>query len=243
LYARATHILVNSPAYCDYLRGKGVPPEKITYIPYGTDVDMFHPQIDGSAVRSRLGLENHFIALYAGALGQANDIYTLLRAAQRLKAETNIRIVIFGDGKERARLQEEAARLDLDNVLFAGVAPKKEMPAVVASADVCVAILQNIPGFRMTYPNKVFDYMAAGRPTVLAIDGVVREVIETSGGGIFVPPGDDERLAQAILDLSRDPARIRQMGHDARAYLLQHLDRRDKLAETQSLFEKLVRRQ
>ena len=92
----------------------------------------------------------------------------------------------------------------------------------------------------MTYPNKVFDYMAAARPTLLAIDGVIREVIESSGGGIFVPPGDDEKLAQAILDLYRDPARARQMGLDARAYLVQHLDRRDKLAETLALFQKLI---
>lgn len=240
LYARATHILVNSPAYVEYLHGKGVPPQKITFIPYGTDVDMFTPEIDGSPVRRRLGLEDKFIVLYAGALGQANDIYTLLRAAQRLKVEPNIRIVLFGDGKERTRLQEEAARLELNNVLFAGVAPKKEMPAVLASADACLAILQNIPSFRMTYPNKVFDYMAAGRPTVLAIDGVIREVIESSAGGIYVPPGDDEKLAQAILDLYRDPSRAHQMGLDARAYLVQHLDRRDKLAETLALFQKLI---
>lgn len=240
LYAHATHILVNSPAYVEYLLGKRVPPSKITFIPYGTDVDMFTPKIDGSPVRRRLGLEDKFIVLYAGALGQANDIYTLLRAAQRLKTEPAIRIVIFGDGKERTRLQAESARLELDNIVFAGVAPKKEMPAVLASADACLAILQNIPSFCMTYPNKVFDYMSAGRPTILAIDGVIREVIESSGGGIYVPPGNDEKLAQAILDLYRDPARARQMGLDARAYLVQHLDRRDKLAETLALFQKLA---
>jgi hypothetical protein len=76
-------------------------------------------------------------------------------------------------------------------VIIAGVHPKKEMPFVLASSDVCLAILQNIKMFRTTYPNKVFDYMAAGRATVLVIDGVIREVIETSGGGVFVEPGND----------------------------------------------------
>ncbi|HAV77014.1 MAG TPA: glycosyltransferase WbuB, partial [Anaerolineae bacterium] len=96
-----------------------------------------------------------------------NDIDTILRAAERLKDEDKIRFVLFGDGKERSRLESEAERMKLSNAIFAGVRPKKDMPRVVASADVCLAILQDIPMFRTTYPNKVFDYMAAGRGTVL----------------------------------------------------------------------------
>ena len=240
LYARATHILVNSPAYKEYMLSKGVPENKVTYIPYGTDVDMFNPGVDGVSVRKKLGLENKFVVLYAGALGQANDIDTILRAAERLNHESHIRFVLFGDGKERARLKSESARMKLTNVIFAGVCPKKEMPAIVAASDVGIAILQDIPMFRTTYPNKVFDTMAAGRATVLVIDGVSRELIESSNGGVYVHPNDDELLAQKILELSNDPARVRQMGANARAYLVKHLDRRDKLNETLALLEKVV---
>lgn len=240
LYARATHILVNSPAYKEYMVERGVPASKITYIPYGTDVDMFNPNVDGLSVRKKLGLEDKFVVLYAGALGQANDIYTVLGAAKRLKDEDQIRFVFWGDGKERPNLQSEAERLNLKNVIFAGVCPKKEMPFVIASSDVCLAILQNVPMFRTTYPNKVFDYMAAARATVLVIDGVIREVIESSNGGVFVEPGNDELLAKTILELSKDPQRVKQMGANARAYLVQHLDRRDKLDETLLLLKKLV---
>ena len=240
LYARATHILVNSPAYKEYMIGKGVPEKKITYIAYGTDVDMFNPQVDGSSIRSELGLENKFVVLYAGALGQANDIDTILRAAQRLNSADKIRFVLFGDGKERPRLQGEAERMKLTNVLFAGVRPKKEMPLVVASADVCLAILQDIPMFRTTYPNKVFDYMAAGRATVLVIDGVSRALIEDSYGGAYVQPGDDQQLAETILDLSKNIDIVKQMGLNAREYLVKNLDRRDKLNETLDMLMKLV---
>src|SRR5512143_2806277 len=240
LYARATHILVNSPAYKEYLVGKGVPEKKITFIAYGTDIDMFNPGVDGSSVREKLGWKDKFVVLYAGAMGQAHDLYTVLRAAQRLKEEAHIRFAFFGAGKERANLEAEAQRLGLKNVLFAGTCPKKEMPAVIAAADVCLAILQNLQMFRTTYPNKVFDYMASARPTVLVIDGVVRQVIEASGGGVFVEPGNDELLAKTILELSQDPQRVKQMGKDARAYLVQNLDRRDKLAETLQLLERLV---
>lgn len=240
LYARATHILVNSPAYKEYMIGKGVPEDKITYIAYGTDVDMFNPQVDGSSIRAELSLDDKFVVLYAGALGQANDIDTILRAAEQLNNEEKIRFALFGDGKERARLQSVAKRMKLSNVIFAGVRPKMDMPLVVASADVCLAILQDIPMFRTTYPNKVFDYMAAGRATVLVIDGITRTLIESSGGGVFVQPGDDAMLAEKILELSKDPKHVQQMGQSAREYLVKHLDRRDKLNETLGLLEMLV---
>jgi glycosyltransferase involved in cell wall biosynthesis len=240
LYARATHILVNSPAYKEYMVTRGVHASKITYIPYGTDVDMFNPSVDGWAVRRKLGLEDKFVVLYAGALGQANDIYTVLCAAKHLNEEDHIRFVFWGDGKERPNLQTEAERLELQNVIFAGVCPKKEMPFVIASSDVCLAILQNVPMFRTTYPNKVFDYMAAARATVLVIDGVIRQVIESSDGGVFVEPANHELLAMTILELSKDPQRVKQMGMNARAYLVKNLDRRDKLDETLLLLQKLV---
>ncbi len=240
LYARATHILVNSPAYVDYLQSKGIRKNKITFIAYGTDVDMFSPDVDGSHVREKFGLQDKFVVLYAGALGQANDIYTVLRAAERLCDQEKICFVLFGDGKERAQLQAEAERKKLSNVIFAYVCPKKEMPGVLAASDVCLAILQDIPMFRTTYPNKVFDYMAAGRATVLAIDGVIRSVIEESGGGIFVQPGNEEMLAKTILEMANDPQRVKQMGASAREYLVKNLDRRDKLAETLTLLKSLV---
>ncbi len=241
LYARATRILVNSPAYKNYMLGKGVPADKVTYIPYGADVDMFNPSVDGSAMRLKLGLGSGFAVIYAGALGQANDIDTILRAAARLKDELRIRFVLVGDGKERARLQADAEKMGLTNLTFAGVFPKREMPAVVAAADACLAILQDIPMFRTTYPNKVFDYMSAGRATVLVIDGVIREVIEASGGGVFVRPGDDAALAESIRALANNPARAHAMGESARAYLLANMDRRAKLAETLDMLTGLVK--
>lgn len=242
LYRRATHILVNSPAYRDYMLAKGVPENKVTYIPYGTDVDMFNPSIDGSSIRRELKIEDKFVVLYAGALGQANDIDTLLRAAERLKKEESISFVLFGDGKERARLEDEAQRMDLRNVIFAGTRPKKDMPRIVASADACLAILQDIPAFRTTYPNKVFDYMSAGRASVIVIDGITRELIETSRGGVYVKPADDAMLAQKIIELSQNPEQVKEMGVNARQYLVKNLDRSDKLNETLGLLEKLAKK-
>jgi glycosyltransferase involved in cell wall biosynthesis len=242
LYARADKILVNSPAYVDYMTGKGVDPAKVAFIPYGTDVEMFNPQVSGESFRSKFGMVSKFLVLYAGALGQANDIYTLLRAAVRIKDEDRIRILILGDGKEKGKLEIEARLLGLHNVDFGGVLPKKEMPQAVAGADVCLAILQDIPMFRTTYPNKVFDYMAAGKPTVLVIDGVIRKLIETSGGGIYIPPGDDAKLAECLVELSHNQGLLTKMGLSARDYMVKHMDRREKMAETMNLMLDLIRK-
>lgn len=239
LYRRATHILVNSPAYKEYIEEKGIPSKKITFIPYGADVQMFNPDNDCGNLRAELNLQDKFLVLYTGALGQANDIYTILRAAENLRDHNNIRIVIFGDGKERLNLQAYAEKQQLNNVIFAGVRPKHQIPAIIAAADVCLAILQDVPMFRTTYPNKVFDYMAAGKPTILVIDGVIRQIIEESNGGVFVPPGDDRKLSETILSLSSNSNLVRDYGKNARDYLVKHLDRQVMLEKTRELFQDL----
>lgn len=228
LYRRASHILVNSPAYRDYVITKGVPRNKVTLICNGVNPDMFDPDARGESVRRKWNSQGSFVATYAGALGAANDIATLLRAADRLRDHQEIRFILVGDGKEKQNLEAQARKMELPNVIFAGAHSKSEMPGILAASDVCVAILQNIPMFKTTYPNKVFDYMAAGRPIVLAIDGVIRDVIEKSGGGIFVPPGDDETLAHSILQLSIDRDKAAAMGAAARRYVMKYFNRNDQ---------------
>jgi len=240
LYARATHIVVNSPAYRTYLIEKGVSPEKVTLIANGVDTTAFLPRADGKAIRNRYRLDGKFLVTYAGALGLANDIGTLLGAAHRLRDETGIHFLLVGDGKERDHLEAQAKSLHLTNVTFAGPHSKAVMPEFLAASDVCVATLQNIPMFRTTYPNKVFDYMAAGRPTVLAIDGVIREVVETANGGVFVPPGNIEALANAILKLSQDREHAQAMGEAARAYVVENFDRQQQAVVFGSLVKQLI---
>ena len=114
------------------------------------------------------------------------------------------------------------------------------MPEVLAASDACLATLKNIPMFRTTYPNKVFDYMAAGRPTLLAIDGVIRQVIEEAEGGVFVPPGDDVALAEAIRALSCDSEGCLRMGLAARCHVKENFSRLKQAEAFRKLLEKLV---
>ncbi|HEY9231679.1 MAG TPA: glycosyltransferase family 4 protein, partial [Blastocatellia bacterium] len=240
LYRRAAHLLVNSPAYRDYLISKGVPPDKITCIANGTDPLMFDPDAKGASLREALGLGDKFVVTYAGALGLANDVEVILRAAARLREDSQIHFLLVGDGKQRPHLESLARRLNVANVTFTGARPKSAMPELLAASDACVATLKDVAMFRTTYPNKVFDYMAAGRPTVLAIDGVIRRVIEAAAGGVFVPPGDDAMLADAVRALSADRERAAEMGQRARAYVVEHFDRRRQADDFAALLRRLA---
>jgi len=242
LYAQATHILVNSPAYVTYLVNKGIPAAKVSLIANGVDPSMFDPQADGQAMRQELALGDKFVVTYAGALGLANDIETIIRTAARLREEPAIHFLLVGDGKERIPLEQQARDLALTNVTFAGSRPKTCIPDVLAASDACVATLRDIPMFRTTYPNKIFDYMAAGRPTVLAIDGVIREVVEAARGGLYVPPGDDAALAAAVQRLAQDRQQSQAMGTAARTYVVEHFNRHRQAEQFLELVQRLAAR-
>jgi lipopolysaccharide/colanic/teichoic acid biosynthesis glycosyltransferase/glycosyltransferase involved in cell wall biosynthesis len=236
LYARATHILVNSPAYRDYLVARGIKPHKISVVPNGVDPAMFPPGVDGGRIRDEYGLDGRFVVTYAGALGQANDIGTLLAAAERLKDDPGVHFLLVGGGKEKENLRRQVHERQLTNVTIDDPRPKADMPALFAASDACVAILQDIPMFRTTYPNKVFDYMAAGRPIVLAIDGVIRQVVEKAHGGIFVPPGNEVALADAVRHLRDHRSEAEAMGRQGREYVCRHFNRHKQAVD----FEKLL---
>lgn len=232
LYRHADHFVVNSPAYVGYLEGKGVASERISLIPNGADPAMFatsdRPEVRAAArarVRTELDVADKFVVTYAGAMGPANDVGTLLRAAAALRDRREIHFLLIGGGKARKQIEAQAAAMNLENVTFTGPQPKSRMSECLAATDLCVATLRNIAMFRMTYPNKVFDYMAAGRPIALAIDGVVREVVEAASAGVFTPPEDSAALARTIAELAAEPERCAEMGRRGQAYVREHFDR------------------
>ncbi len=222
LYRRADCVMVNSPGFIAHVKQLGAP--RVELVPNGVDPSMFAEDRDASSFRTQHGLADAYVALYAGAHGMSNDLEVVLDAA-RLLLGTRVKVVLVGDGKEKPALMDRAQALGLSNVVFVPSVPKRDMPAVLAAADACIAILKSLEEYKTTYPNKVFDYMAAGRPVVLAIDGVIREVVEAAGGGIFVPPGDPGAMAQAIRNLEGDPGAAREMGLRGRKYVELHFNR------------------
>jgi glycosyltransferase involved in cell wall biosynthesis len=238
LYRRSDKVMVNSPGFIAHVRERGA--RQIELIPNGADPSMFDPADDGAGFRRAHGLEGKFVALYAGAHGMSNDLYIVLGAALLLEKE-NIQIVLVGDGKEKPGLQEIAAKTGLTNVTFVPSIPKAGMPAVLAAADACIAILKPLEEYKTTYPNKVFDYMAAGRPVALAIDGVIREAVEAAGCGLFAQPGNPSALAEAIRKLASDPKQSREMGLKGRKYLEENFSREQMAEKLLALLEEMVK--
>jgi glycosyltransferase involved in cell wall biosynthesis len=228
LYRRADVLMVNSPGFVKHVQRRGA--RRVELVPNGADADMFDPYSTGSGFRQQHQLSGRYVALYAGAHGMSNDLGVVLEAGSILRQRTDIAIVLLGDGKDKPALMAQAERMGLDNVIFAAPVPKAGMAEALAAADACIAILKPIKLYKTVYPNKVFDYMAAGRPVICAIDGAIRRVLEAADGGMFVPPGDAQALAEAITRLADDPVRGREMGMNARRYIEEHFDR-EKLAE------------
>jgi len=224
LYRHADQVMVNSPGYVAHVKERGA--RCVELVPNGADPEMFDPANGGHAFRSANHLQNKFVILYAGAHGISNDLGVVLETAHLLTGTNpEVLMVFLGDGKEKTALQKQAAGMGLANVLFLPPVPKTEMAEALAGADACLAILKPLEEYKTTYPNKVFDYMAAGRPVALGIDGVIREVVEAAGCGIFAQPGDPYALAEAIKTLAADPGRSQKMGLAGRKYLEEHFSR------------------
>lgn len=238
LLRQADLVVVNSPGFVSHVRQRGA--KRIEIIPNGSDVDLFSVPEDENDFRRVHGLEGKFVVLYAGAHGLSNDLDQVLAAAEELRTVSEIVLVLVGDGKEKPRLQQKAVASGLTNVLFLPPVAKSDIAKVIHGADVCLAILKPISLYGTVYPNKVFDYMAAGKAVLLAIPGVIREVIEQHRAGIAVPPGDSHALAEAVLFLSQNPELVTELGCNGQKAIEKHFNRKKLAEDFLALFEELA---
>ena len=225
LLRQARLVVVNSPGFIPHLTNDGIAAGKIRLIPNGVDTALFAPAADRSAVRTALGFKDEFVVVYAGSLGLANDLGTVLETAERLRNEPDIRIVLVGDGNRRQWAMQEAETRGLTNLTFTGAVRKQAVPDYLNAADACFCTLLDTPLFRTVYPNKVFDAMACARPVILLVDGVMRECVERARAGIFVKPGDADGFAAAVRRLRASPAEGDAMGQRGRALVVSEFDR------------------
>jgi glycosyltransferase involved in cell wall biosynthesis len=220
----ASIVVTNSPGFEQHLRSLGVGPDRLTLIPNGVDIDAFRPTPPSEELRGALGLRGKFTVLYIGAHGPANDLGVLLSAARLLKSQADLHFLLIGDGKEKSRLEARARDEDISNVTFLRPQPKERMLEYIALADICFASLQDIPMFTTTYPNKLFDYLACGKPTLTTIDGVSRQVLEAAKAGLYVRHEPVE-IAQGIAWAMNHPVDLHRMGERAREAAVRDWDR------------------
>jgi len=220
IYRAAAHIVALSPGMKEGVLQSGVVrDEDVTVITNGCDLDLFRPDLDGRSTRERLGLGDHFVVTYFGAMGLANGLEYVVEAARILqdRGDDHVRFVLHGDGGRRTHLESMVSQYGLRNVVFSRPVPDKAAVAeLVAASNVCMTIYAATNKEQSWSPNKMFDALAGGRPVLINVPGWLGQLVEQNRCGHFVDPARPEVLAETIRKLAHAPAIREEMGRNAR---------------------------
>jgi glycosyltransferase involved in cell wall biosynthesis len=226
-YRHADVVVSMLPKVREYMESRGMAPHKLNIIPNGIDADEWlcnSSSLYDSDLRvlEKIKADGNAIVGYAGSHGVANALNTLLDAAIRIKNE-RIAIILVGSGPEKKVLLERAQSEGLNNVIFIDPIKKELIPSLLQYFDVAYIGLQGQPLFRFGIsPNKLMDYMMAGRPVLMAINAG-NDPVREAGCGLTVPPEDPEAVANGIrtlLNLKEDERKT--MGQRGREYILKN---------------------
>lgn len=225
-YRSAHRCIGLSPGIVAGIERRGVAPDRIAMVPNGCDLALF--AADAPPWRPESIPADTFLAVFTGTHGKANGLETAIDAAIELKrrGRSDVMLLLVGDGGEKPRLMEQAASMDLPNLLFHSPVPKKQLAGLMHSADLGLQILQNVEAFYYgTSPNKFFDYLAAGLPVLNNYPGWVADLVTEHGCGFAVPPDNPTAFADALVKAADDRAAARAMGNRARELAEQQFDR------------------
>lgn len=213
-YRGAAAITTVSQGLVDLLAAKASAAGRVHLLPNGVDVTRFDPGLGPTAARRLLGWEEAFTVVYAGTVGLAQGVGTLLEAARDVDDAVRIRVV--GEGVEKPALEARAREMGLANVAFHGSVPRIDVPLVLAAADAGLVMLRRGPLYEDSLPTKLVETMAAGRPVIVSADGMPAQIVESSGAGYVAAAEDPGGLARAI-EACRADADRRMRGLAARA--------------------------
>jgi glycosyltransferase involved in cell wall biosynthesis len=228
LCERAERIVILSPRTRDYLAGRSREwVEKSVLIPNGTQVDRFDQAgKDQPSGKQQPRKTPPLQGIYLGAMGVTNGLDLVLQAI-RLANQRHpglTRWMLVGDGPEKPRLRQMAVDLGLDNVQFSDPVPRAQVPHILAGADMLVLVQREV---LYGSSNKLYDYMAAGKPILFAVHAQHNNLVEEAQCGVSALPDDPEDLAEKLLVLARMPEEERiAMGWRGRAYVREHHDYR-----------------
>lgn len=241
LYRRASCIVVVSPAFKDHLmRFWTVPAARISIVENGVETDLFRLDPNATEVRKQLKLEKRFLICYIGTMGNAHGLETLIAAAQELQTSLpDALFLLIGEGAEKERIIKLAAARGLTNTLFLGQQPRDRIPAYVSAADVCLVMLKKTELFKTVIPTKLLEYMACERAVIASVDGQARQIIEESGGGVFVEPENCGELVKAVIDMAGNSDRRLRMGASGRQYIVNRFSREKTARDYITVLEKL----
>jgi len=225
-YHSAHRLIGLSPGIVEGIVHRGIKKNKVEMVPNGCDLNIFNADVE--AWRPEGIATSDLLAIFAGTHGIANGLDSLLDAAAELKrrGRTDIKLLLIGQGKLKPTLMERAKREQLDNVIFHDPINKRKLSGLMASADVGLQLLANIPAFYFgTSPNKFFDYISAGLPVLNNYPGWLAGMISEHQCGFAVPPQDAGAFASALERAADDRPGLKLMGANALQLAEREFDR------------------
>ncbi len=241
VYAKADAICVISPGFRDNLIQKGVQQHKIHTIPNWVDLQKYHPAPANTEKARKLGLDGHFNIMFAGNIGEAQGLETLVSAAMLLRKTPAIQFVLVGDGIAVPRLKALSKKHNLNNIRFLGRFPAEEMSELYALADVLLVHLKDDPLFRITIPHKILSYLAVGKPILSAVKGDASDVVQHARAGLTCPPEDANALAATALQFYEMPdAERTKMGRRGLDAAQTHFEKETLITQIETLMQSLI---
>ena len=224
-YRNADCVAATTQAIIDAVIKRGVPRDKTFLLPNGADLEIFSPLPADNPISSEYNFGDRFVVMYSGLFGIKHSLEVLLEAAAKLRDRTDMVFFLLGNGARKDALLQQVEEMKLKNVIFGDERVVGEVPSLLARADVCFAAVRPEPYPKKVISVKVFEYLACEKPVVGALSGESARVLDESGGGIVVPPGDSDATAEAILRLYQNPELRKRMGTTGRRYVDQHYSR------------------
>ncbi|ODA41174.1 glycosyltransferase family 4 protein [Desulfosporosinus sp. BG] len=219
LYRKAWKISSQTEGIRTSLVQRGVPEDKVTFLPNGVNLELFAPRKRDEEMARKLGLnEEDFVLIYAGTMGYAQGLESVIRTAELLKDKQGFRFLFVGDGTEKPMLEALTKEKELSNVSFVDFQPVQEMPRYFSLSSASIVPLKKNKLFEGARPSKMFPALGSAVPVIYSGEGEAAELVLSSGGGVVVEPENSEALAQAIIELKENHNR-REMGRQGRQFV------------------------
>lgn len=243
-YKAANKLVVLSPGFKRKLMEKGVPDIKIDIIyNWCDDSDIFVSPPDPE-LAAELNSAERFIVLFAGNMGKAQKLETVLMAASMIsKRHPDILFVLIGGGVEVQHLKDLAVQMNLSNVMFLPPRPPSQIGPVLSLADVLLVHLKSDPLFEITIPSKIQAYMAVGKPILAAVPGDASDLIEKANCGLSCPSENPEELVNKIgLLRALSQQQRTQMGKNGRQFYEDNLSMSVGISRFEQVFSQVINR-
>jgi colanic acid biosynthesis glycosyl transferase WcaI len=226
VYRNSSRIAVVSEGMRENLLAKGVAADRVEVVHNWVDTERIRPINPSGRFRQENGLTGKFVVLFAGNIGYASALHSVLETAGILKEDPRIVFLIVGEGSAKRGLVRQAEARRLTNVRFLTTQPVTSFPDVLASCDVTLVPLRKDMG-SLSVPSKTLAFMAGGRPVVACVpeDSDVRRMIREADCGVSVVAEDPQALAQAIQSFPDQHDLLTRYGQNARRYVVENYSR------------------